>query len=218
MDIVRMLGDSYEYTKEALWGRWVRWILLIISVIIFPLIGGYTVRIMSGARPAPELEGWVDLFIDGIKLLIINIIYSIPVIILGVVLALAYFVPIPSGSAPLFSPEVGALVALVLFVLFIIVAIAIGLISSFGAVRFSRTNSMGEAFNIGAIVRHIGMVGWLGYFIALIVLTVVITIVELILALIPIIGWLLIVIATPGFVVFSYRYITLIYESVPAPA
>jgi len=31
-----MLTESYEYAKEALWEKWRKWILLIISAIIFP--------------------------------------------------------------------------------------------------------------------------------------------------------------------------------------
>jgi len=36
MDYTRLLGDSFDYTKEALWGRWTRWLLLLVSTIIFP--------------------------------------------------------------------------------------------------------------------------------------------------------------------------------------
>ncbi|MDN5341034.1 MAG: hypothetical protein PWQ30_2143 [Euryarchaeota archaeon] len=53
MDLMRLLGDSFEYAKDAIWGRWVRWLLLLVSTIIFPLIYGYTVRVMSGTKPAP---------------------------------------------------------------------------------------------------------------------------------------------------------------------
>uniref|UniRef100_UPI00272EB6AC DUF4013 domain-containing protein n=1 Tax=Methanoculleus sp. TaxID=90427 RepID=UPI00272EB6AC len=67
MDYGNMLSDSFGYTKDAVWGKWVQWILLVISTIIFPVIMGYMVRIYSGVKPAPELEGWVGLFIDGLK-------------------------------------------------------------------------------------------------------------------------------------------------------
>lgn len=53
MDLMRLLSDSFEYAKDAIWGRWVRWLLLLVSTIIFPLIYGYTVRVMSGTKPAP---------------------------------------------------------------------------------------------------------------------------------------------------------------------
>jgi hypothetical protein len=42
MEIGEMLSESFEYTKEGLVGKWMKWILLIICTIIFPLIYGYT--------------------------------------------------------------------------------------------------------------------------------------------------------------------------------
>ena len=47
-----MLGDSIEYAKDAVWGKWVRWILLVISTIIFPLILGYMMEVYRGKKPA----------------------------------------------------------------------------------------------------------------------------------------------------------------------
>ncbi|MDD1661488.1 MAG: DUF4013 domain-containing protein, partial [Methanomicrobiales archaeon] len=75
MDIGRVLNESIEYAKDAVWGKWARWILLIIASIIFPLIMGYELEVYRGKKPAPEPENWGKLFIDGIKLLIIQIIY-----------------------------------------------------------------------------------------------------------------------------------------------
>lgn len=84
MEIGKSLGDSLEYAKEAVWGKWSRWILLIISTIIFPLILGYTMEIYRGKKPAPELEHWGKLFIDGLKLIVAQIIWAIPVIIIAI--------------------------------------------------------------------------------------------------------------------------------------
>ncbi|WP_332449928.1 DUF4013 domain-containing protein [Methanoculleus sp.] len=222
MDYTRLLSDSFDYTKEALWGRWTRWLLLLVSTIIFPLIYGYSVRVMSGTKPAPEPEGWIGLFIDGIKLLVITIVYTIPVWILAVVGFAAYFIPVSvtttqgTGTAP--GPETGIFVLLALLVIFVVLAIVIGLLSTFAVVRFSRTGSVGEAFRFGTLLSHIGSVGWLNVFIALLVMGIVITVVQFVLMLIPVLGGLLVFILTPAFIVFSSRYVALIYESAPAPA
>ncbi|MCM2466710.1 hypothetical protein DIC75_10420 [Methanoculleus sp. CWC-02] len=225
MDYVRLLSESFEYAKDAIWGRWVRWLLLLISTIIFPLIYGYTVRVMSGTKPAPELEGWIGLFIDGIKLIVITIVYSIPLIILTLLPFAMYFIPIsstvtPAGSGPepLLSPELAVFAALAIFVIFIVAAIIIGILSTFAVVRFSRTGRMGEAFRIRTLLTHIGRVGWLNCFIALLVMGIVIAIVQFVLMLIPVIGWLLTLLLTPAFIIFSARYVALLYESAPAPA
>lgn len=73
----RMLDDSLAYTQECLVGKWTRWLLLLVSMIIFPLLYGYLVRIYKGSNPAPDLDPIIDLFIDGIRLLVIYLIYAV---------------------------------------------------------------------------------------------------------------------------------------------
>jgi len=225
MDYIRYLNESFDYTREALWGRWVRWLLLLISTIIFPLIYGYSVRVISGTKPAPEPEDWIGLFIDGIKVIIISLVYTIPIYVLAAVSLLAYFIPVSStttpagtGSAPGLGPELGLVVVLALLVLFIVAIIVCGILATFGVARFSRTGKMGDAFRIGTLRDHIGRVGWLDVFIALVVLTVVVTVAEFILMFIPVIGWFLLFVLSPAFIIFASRYIALVYESAPAPA
>ena len=224
MDYIRLLSDSFDYTKEALWGRWVRWLLLLISVVIFPFIYGYSVRVMSGTKPAPEAEGWIGLFVDGIKLLIITVVYTIPIWIFAAVGFAAYFIPVSmtttpgTGTSSGLGPETGIFVLLALLIIFIVLANVIGILSTFAMVRFSRTGRMGEAFRFRTLLAHIGSIGWLDVFIALVVLTVVLAVVELVLILVPILGVILLLLLMPAFIIFTYRYIALIYESAPAPA
>lgn len=207
-----MLGDSFEYTKEALIDKWTRWFLLIICAIIFPLFGGYSVRIMSGAKPAPELENWGSLFIDGIKLIVIGLIYAIPIMIVAFLVFGGAIMALASGSNSVAVAGVAGLLGGSLIVL--ILALIIGLISIMGMIRFSRTGSMGEAFNFSAIFETIGKIGWMHYIIAVVVMVVILGVISVILGMIPIIGWLLSIILMPAFGIFEYRYFTAIYESV----
>lgn len=213
MDYGNMLSDSFSYAKDAVWGKWVQWILLAISTIIFPLIMGYMVRIYSGVKPAPEPGNWVGMFIDGLKLLIIGIIYAIPLFIV-----MAIFI-IPAGMmndplAALGTIGIGLLIMLV-------VGFLISLISAIGVIRFAQKDSMGQAFAFGAILEHIGKIGWGSYIIAIIVLVIagfVFGIIASILGMIPVLGWLLMLFLYPVWYIFAARYMTLIYESVAAPA
>jgi hypothetical protein len=210
MDYGKMLSDSFSYAKGAVWGKWVRWILLVISTIIFPLILGYMVRIYSGVKPAPDVGNWVRTFIDGLKLIIIGIIYSIPVFIV----ALIFGVPLSVATDPAATAGVGLLVM-------IIVGLLVTLISTMGIIRFARKNSMGQAFAFGAILQHIGKIGWGSYILALIILWVVALVfgfIVVVLALIPFIGWLILLFLYPVWIIFGARYLTLIYESAPEPA
>jgi hypothetical protein len=214
MDIGKALNDSLEYTKDAVWGKWVRWLLLIISSIIFPLILGYQLEVYRGKKPAPEPQDWVKLFVDGIKLLIVQIIYAIPVIIVALIL-------IGGGALMAMSGSPGAMLAAwstiaVGILITLIVAFIIGLIEMMGVVRFARMGRMGEAFNFNAILDQIGKIGWGSYIIALLAIFIVAGIIAFILSAIPFIGTLLVLIVAPALTIFCARYITLLYDSVPA--
>ncbi|RXE56450.1 hypothetical protein ABH15_10250 [Methanoculleus taiwanensis] len=219
MHFTNMVEDSFAYAKGAVVGEWMRWVLLVVSTIIFPLIMGYVVRIYSGKEPAPELEDWGSLFIDGIKLFIIGLIYSIPVILV--------FLLFMGGSIALFSTGSNAAAAaglgsmLLGIVLMIVVSIVISLIAAIGMIRFARKDSLGEAFNVSAILAHIGKIGWGSYIAALIVLWligIVFAVIVSILGIIPVIGWLIALFLYPAFIIFQARYMVTIYESAPAPA
>jgi hypothetical protein len=217
MDFGKTVGDSFEYAKEGLAGKWTKWLLLLISCVIFPLIMGYMIRIYRGANPSPEPDDWGTMFIDGIKLFVVAIIYALPVIILEIAIigsaGLALFAGAanPSVNPGAFMGLLGAVIVGVIILL--VVAIIVGLISTIANVRFARTGSFGEAFNFGAILAHIGRIGWITYIIALIIMIVIVGIVEVVCMMIPFIGFILLLILLPVIILFSARYITLVYDS-----
>jgi len=217
MEFGKTVGDSFGYAKEGLVGKWTKWILLIISCIIFPLMMGYVMRVYRGVKPSPELNEWGSMFIDGIKLFIVEIIYAIPIIILAVAVFFSAGVGfIETISTP--NPDPNAVMDLVGAALFgviilVIVTIIIELIAIIGQVRFARTNSMGQAFNFGAIAATIGRIGIGSYIVGLIILGIIVGIIEIICWAIPYIGVIITLILSPFLVIFSARYITLMYES-----
>lgn len=216
MDYGNMLGESFSYAKDAVWGKWGKWVLLVISTIIFPLIMGYMVRIYSGVKPAPEADNWVGMFIDGLKLLVIGIIYAIPVFIIMAIFTIPAILAGGNGDSMLALGSLG-----IGMIVMFIVAIIISLISAIGMIRFAQKDSVGQAFAFGAILEHIGRIGWGSYIIALIVLWIVgivFSVITTILSAIPIIGWLIMLFLYPVWTIFAARYMTLIYESAPAPA
>ncbi|MCX6698748.1 MAG: DUF4013 domain-containing protein [Methanomicrobiales archaeon] len=217
MKFGKLVGESFGYAKEGLVGKWAKWILLIISCIIFPLMMGYVMRVYRGVKPSPELNEWGSMFIDGIKLFIIEIIYAIPIIILAVAVFVSSGVGfIETISTP--NPDPNAVMDLVGAVLFgliilVIVTIIIELIALIGQVRFARTNSFGQAFNFGAIAATIGKIGIGRYIVGLIILAIIVGIIEIICWAIPYIGVIITLILSPFLVIFSARYITMLYES-----
>lgn len=218
-----MLGDSFNYAKEAVMEKWVKWILLAIPF----MTSGYSIQVFKGTKPAPEVNDWAANFIDGIKLFIVGLIYAIPLIILAAIFFVgAIAAIIGAGASERASGIVmGALgAAFAGAILFIIFLIAIILLLPIAYVRFARTYSFGEAFNFSAILAQIGKIGWVSYIIALIVGFIVLVILEIIamipywiLMMIPFVGWLLafiwsLIIAVP-IGIFGARYITQVYDA-----
>ncbi|MEN6342056.1 MAG: DUF4013 domain-containing protein [Methanospirillum sp.] len=216
MEIGTMLRDAFEYMKEALVDKWMRWLILLVGTIIFPIILGYTLRIYRGERTPPDPQDWIGVFIDGIKLFVVELVYAIPVIIVGVVFFGGAVALMASGSNAATAAGIGTMLIGIPVLLVVILLVAI--FATMGAVRFARTDSFGEAFNISAILAHIGRIGWGSYILALIVLMIVLSAISFILGLIPILGWLISLLIGPGISIFAARYITLLYDSAPAPA
>ncbi len=193
-----------------------RWLILIIGTIIFPIILGYTLRVYRGERTPPDPQDWVAIFIDGLKLFIVELIWAIPVIIVAILFFGGASALMMSGSDAAAAAGVGTM--LIGIPIMLIVGLAVALFATLGVVRFARTESFGEAFNFSAILAHIGRIGWGSYLLALIVLMAVIFVISFVLGIIPVIGWLISIVIGPAISIFAARYITLLYDSAPAPA
>lgn len=212
-----MVGDSFAYAKDAVIGKWMQWLLLVIATIILciPLLG-YTLKVFRGEKPAPEVTDWGTLFIDGIKYAIVALIWAIPMLII-------FFITIGAGFFALASDPASAMGAiggmLFGFIVFVIVAILTGLFATIGIIRFARTGSMGEAFNFGAILETIGKIGWGSYIIALIVLIIVQIIFSIIigiLSMIPFLGIIIEIILIAPLSIFEARYLCQVYDAAGA--
>ena len=217
MEFGKLVKDSLGYAKEGLVGKWINWILLIVSCIIFPFVLGYIMRIYRGASKAPGLNEWGGMFIEGIKLFIVVLIYAIPIIIIELaVLGSTFITTMTLKTTGHENPaQMMNLIGGVLFgfIILVIVSIIIGLILATAVVRFARMNSFGEAFNFNAIFAHIGKIDFVSYLVALIIMVIIIGVIEVICMMIPYIGWLLLLIILPLLVLFEARYLTLLYES-----
>jgi hypothetical protein len=218
MDYGNMLGESFAYAKDGIWEKWNKWLMLIVATILLgiPLMG-YMMKVLRGTKPAPEVDDWGTLFIDGIKYIIVKIIYAIPLIIVGFLVLGAAFMTAMSGNVAAMTGAIaGMLVGLLLI---FILAIVIALFEMIGMVRFARTGSIGEAFNFNAILATIGKIGWVPYIIALVVFLIVAVVIGIIMAIImkvPILGWIIYLCVIAPMTIFFARYICLLYDSAGA--
>ena len=218
MDFGNMLGDSFAYAKDAVVGKWMQWLLLVIATIILciPLLG-YSLKVLRGEKPAPEVTDWGTLFIDGIKYMIVSLIYAIPTLII-------FFVTIGAGVVAMAGQDpaelMGAIGGMLFgFIVVAIVGILTMIFATIGIIRFARTGSMGEAFNFKEISATIGKIGWGPYIIALIVMIVVVIVIEIILSIIgmiPIIGMIINFVFIAPVMIFQSRYLCQVYDSAGA--
>lgn len=210
-----MLGDSFAYAKDAVVGKWMQWLLLFIATILLciPLLG-YSVKILRGENPAPEVTDWVALIIDGIKYLIITLIYALPSLIILFVTLGSVIIALASGNTSEVIAGIGGM--LLGFVLFLIVAIICGLFGTMGVIRFARTGSMGEAFNFVEIKETIGKIGWVPYIVALVIMGIIQVIIAVILSaitIVPVLGLLIELLLIAPLTLFEARYLALVFES-----
>ncbi|MGB4051400.1 MAG: DUF4013 domain-containing protein [Methanoculleus sp.] len=226
MDYGAIVSGAFGYTKETLWGRWGRWIILVIlsliqifTLFLVPLYSGYIVRVLSGRRPAPDVEGWGRLFVDGWKWNIINLIYAIPTILVLIYFGgLAALSAIGAQGATDSAAWIPVLAAVLLGLLLAgLVAVLISFVSLFAVVRFAQTGKFVEAFRLGTIFAQIGKIGWGAWILAVIILIViglVYSFVVGLLANIPILGWIISLFLGVAYGVFHARYLAEVYESV----
>ena len=210
MDYGNMIGESFEYAKEALVGKWLKWILCIIPF----MTPGYAYQVYKGTKPGPEVDDWVANFINGIKIILVGFVYMIPVLIVGGIFLLPLFFAALSGSSAAAWAGLGSALLGVLVCILLLIIIAV--ILPFALIRFARSDSFGEAFNVGAIFGKIGQVGWGGYIIAWIALIIVMIIAGIIMGIIgiiPILGWIIDVLLMVFLKIFVARYWTQVFDS-----
>ena len=214
-----MVGEFFEYAKDAVVGKWNKWVMLIIATILLgiPLMG-YSMRILMGEKSAPEVEGGGTLFVDGIKYLIVSLIYAIPLIIVWFIVLGASVIGMMSDDPTAMMAAFGAMgIGLIIL---LILAIIVAVFEMTGIVRFARPGSMAEAFNFSAILGHIRRIGWLNYVLALGVISVIGFIFGMVtnaFSLIPIagdmLGLIVMVVFYVPFIIFTSRYSTQVYDA-----
>ena len=194
-----------------------------IGFILSFFISGYVVRIYRGAKPAPDFTGWTDLFVDGVKLAVVWLLWLLPIFIVMVAVCAVAFASFLSTRATAMPNIVLLLFVLLLLLVEFVLFIIVMLFGVLGAVRFARMGSIREGIRFSAILTTIRTMGWLSYILLLIgfvVAMVIYAVITGILSFIPFIGWVLLLIVNPFFMIFTARYFTLVYdqgESQPVP-
>ncbi len=193
-------------------------VLFIAGIILTLLVFGYVVRIYRGAAEPPAFDAWGCLFLDGVRLAVLNILWLLPacLILLFGLLAIGLDGKTPPDSGNSLAP-----IGLILLLLGIIVFVITLCFMTLGCVRFARTGSIREGLRPCAISELIQVIGWGNYLFVLVIATVlflVYILVVALLSLIPVAGAIVFgVLVYPAAQVFFARYVSLVYDcGVPA--
>lgn len=150
-----MLGDAISYPRTN--DDWlptiaIGGILLILQFLIVPavLVQGYYVRVLRdvsrGETVAPSFTDWGDLFVDGLKLLVVGIGYGLVIAIPAVILS-----AIAGGGAAAVGGESGGAIALLVSLVVVVYSIAVSYVVPAAVANFAAEDSIGAAFDFGTI-------------------------------------------------------------------
>jgi hypothetical protein len=234
MDIGDVVSDSLKYPSSN-WSKVViLGVLFLISILIIPLFLalGYMFRVvkatLAGIDELPAFEEWGEMLVEGIKLFLVYLIYSLPAIIIGIFSFISLWSSVSSityitqASGGTLTPEMffsifsgTALVGLIFaglysLVIYPIMAVAVGNMAYYNG-------DFGAAFRFGEILSTISEIGWVDliiWYIVVILVGGVIAFIGSIIGIIPILGWIaILLIVYPYLYLFYARAIAWLYIS-----
>jgi len=218
VDIGEIISDSIKYPSAA-WSK----VVILGVILIIPIVNfiglGYLFRIIkatfAGIDELPDFDEVGELFIDGLKIFIVSLIYAIPVIIIALIVgALLSISPAYTTGTftgfDMFTFAVG-------YSIYIIVAIIIGLVEVMAIANMALyEGELGAAFKFREVLDRIAMIGWgkyIGWYIIMVLLGLVAGLIAG-LTFIILIGFILVpLIIYPYFAMFGARSLALLFAS-----
>jgi hypothetical protein len=165
-------------------------ILSIIPIINF-IAFGYEFKVMKNAiskTPGmPEWKGFGDLFVKGLVIFVIALLYMIvPLIIFG---AIAGFSTLSYAMGDLTNPY--SIVMAILPALFVggLLMLIIGFILPMAIAMYAKSDNFGDAFKFGEILNRIKSI--FGEYLVSYIIIIILGIILGLISLIPVIGWIL---------------------------
>jgi hypothetical protein len=226
MDIGDIVSDAVKYPSTDWKKVIILGILFVISFLIVPAFFamGYTFRALkasiAGSDELPEFDEWGDMFIDGLKVFIVNIAYFIIpfiVIFIGTWASISSMIAV-SGAGTVANPTIFLGLVGITVIIGIMLAIIFGLLALIAIANMALYDSeLGAAFRFSEILERIAMIGWGKYiiwYIVMIVIGLVAGVIVGILNIIPIIGLIIaLIIIYPYLYLLFFRSTALIFAS-----
>lgn len=195
---VRFPLDDDDRVEKLLIGT----LLTLFGGFLIPLLPvyGYLMNVaengMTDAPNLPAFSEWESLFVNGIKALVILLLYQLPALVVLILSGVVLFA-LGVGGGDQLAP-----VGIAVFIVGLLVAVLVGIVFNYlgivAVLGFAHEREFGAAFDTGTI-RDVALdtdfaITWLyglGLAIVLNVLVGIVMFVVQLIALIPIIGWLI---------------------------
>lgn len=221
MEIGEIISESIKYPSSNWKKVIILGILVIASVLIVPifLVYGYVFRIMkasiAGLNELPEFDELGEMFVDGLKIFVVALVYAIPIWIISAILGAIMGTGMGTPATSLDPTMIWG--ALASSTVFIIVALIIGLVEIMAILNMAYYDGeIGAAFRFNEILDRIARIGWGKYIVTYIVIAVISFIGFLIglITMFVLIGFILLpLIIVPYLAMFSSRAMALLFAS-----
>lgn len=228
LGVIMLIGQLFSIVTSLGIRNSLLYILLgLVLLITIFLRSGYSIRILessiNGSDTLPDLDKWKIMFIDGLKLIVVEIIYFIPLIMIIVIISMiTVFMTISTGAhvkSDNFIVMIGMIGIVSVIYILIVYPILLMAISNmaYHEKNISYVLYFGE---IKALISNIGIGKLFGWFISTIIIYVVMIGIGLVinylfglahLTFIGLIFYSLLII--PFAITFLYRSTSLIYKS-----
>lgn len=210
-------GTIFQRIGELL----ILFIVSIIPIVNFISLGYYAriVRDSPASKNAPKLERYMDMFVEGLKIVVVAIIWAIIIGIIAVIIAVPFLAAafLSNLTNPANFLNAGWIFALGSFALiFGVIAFLLGIMAFMGIIHMVKTNSFGKAFAFGEIFGMIGKIGWLRYLAFFVIFFIASAIVGTITGALGPIGWVVGALLSVLVGLFFSRTIGLLYDNAAA--
>lgn len=214
------MTDSFNYTKLLFndLGQLLLLIILDVIPIVNLIVVGYLVKVIKQPKDSnqlPPLTNYVDLWIQGLKIVIAAVIFMIIPILLLIPAGSLFFL---SGLGFPIITGVSTILAIGLLLVGLVLAFFLSIILAMGLVNMIKHDDFSKAFAFSEIMETIQKIGWNDYILWLAAVFICAVIVASIGSIQGIVAWLLATAIAPIFGVFIARSAALTYmEATESP-
>jgi hypothetical protein len=180
MEIGEIISDSVKYPSSD----WTKIIILAV-ILLIPIVNfiglGYVFRIikatLAGLDDLPDFDEVGDMFIDGLKILVVGIVYAIPVWIIAAIIGVILSLIFPGSTTTYYTGAdataiIGGMIAS--YAVLIVVALIVGLVEIIAIANMAYYDGeLGAAFRFSDILNYIATIGWGKYIIVYIVIALI---------------------------------------------